>query len=520
MTDVQTELYELLKLFDGICKENDIEYFLTGGSALGAIRHKGFIPWDDDIDIGITRPEWNKLKPILKEELPEGILLVCNDIYPTYHNPVIRIVDTRSARITRAALGDGCPKGQFLELFIHDPVPKEKVTEHKKLFCTYCELTTPYLNILMQKFRLLHGLKDDEIAIADEYFRIKKTCNDSELQKLLSKMEEEISRYDADKSDYYLLGWGTASRYYPINNYSGMRFEKFEGLDVPVPIRACNNLRIDFRNEWTDFPRLSNQTAPHTAVGEPGISGDEYMKLVAEDISLEETNEMRLALKDINLKWLKERTDRDKQMLAVRMRHAKSIDSASADIEQMYSVGKYEEITDRFSSYIELKKKSLNYTLEEDISPMTREILASSLVMCGRLTDAENVMDVERTMEASPDNSKTENDIIRLAMAVPAFYDGFESESREMLKNVRADWHKSPSFRKIKARLDISEGIATKDAEKLFEDYSEDAEAAKIYADVLSLEGKNADAENLYRQVLEKSNNGMDILDIKKRLSV
>ena len=520
MTDVQTELYELLKLFDGICKENDIEYFLTGGSALGAIRHKGFIPWDDDIDIGITRPEWNKLKPILKEELPEGILLVCNDIYPTYHNPVIRIVDTRSARITRAALGDGCPKGQFLELFIHDPVPKEKVTEHKKLFCTYCELTTPYLNILMQKFRLLHGLKDDEIAIADEYFRIKKTCNDSELQKLLSKMEEEISRYDADKSDYFLLGWGTASRYYPINNYSGMRFEKFEGLDVPVPIRACNNLRIDFRNEWTDFPRLSNQTAPHTAVGEPGISGDEYMKLVAEDISLEETNEMRLALKDINLKWLKERTDRDKQMLAVRMRHAKSIDSASADIGQMYSVGKYEEITDRFSSYIELKKKSLNYTLEEDISPMTREILASSLVMCGRLTDAENVMDVERTMEASPDNSKTENDIIRLAMAVPTFYDGFESESREMLKNVRADWHKSPSFRKIKARLDISEGIATKDAEKLFEDYSEDAEAAKIYADVLSLEGKNAEAENLYRQVLEKGNNGMDILDIKKRLSV
>ena len=55
MKDVQKKLYDLLKKFDKICKDNDVEYYLAGGSALGAVRHKGFLPWDDDVDL--TRSE-------------------------------------------------------------------------------------------------------------------------------------------------------------------------------------------------------------------------------------------------------------------------------------------------------------------------------------------------------------------------------------------------------------------------------------------------------------------------------
>lgn len=65
---VHDELLNLLKKFDIICVENNINYSIGYGTALGAIRHKGFIPWDDDVDISIERKEYNKLLKVLPQE--------------------------------------------------------------------------------------------------------------------------------------------------------------------------------------------------------------------------------------------------------------------------------------------------------------------------------------------------------------------------------------------------------------------------------------------------------------------
>ena len=66
---------DILKQVDRICKKYNLQYFAIGGTALGAVRHGGFIPWDDDIDIGMRRKDYEKFLTIAKNELPEGYYL-------------------------------------------------------------------------------------------------------------------------------------------------------------------------------------------------------------------------------------------------------------------------------------------------------------------------------------------------------------------------------------------------------------------------------------------------------------
>ena len=69
ISKIQETLLEILDEVDRVCKENNIKYFLSGGTLLGCIRHKGFIPWDDDIDIWMTRKNYKKSRKVIKKSL-------------------------------------------------------------------------------------------------------------------------------------------------------------------------------------------------------------------------------------------------------------------------------------------------------------------------------------------------------------------------------------------------------------------------------------------------------------------
>ena len=80
----------VLKIMDEIvrlCDEHQIEYFLLGGTLLGAVRHKGFIPWDDDLDIGMCRKDYLKFIEICKNELEDEFILDCSEINSNYYLP-------------------------------------------------------------------------------------------------------------------------------------------------------------------------------------------------------------------------------------------------------------------------------------------------------------------------------------------------------------------------------------------------------------------------------------------------
>lgn len=111
-----------LEFIDRICRENGIDYTLAGGSLIGAIRHGGYIPWDDDIDIELTRPNYEHLISVLMSELPnEKYALLHYKVRETYL-PFTKLYDTRTVFTSQVDnLNRGT--GVFLDIFPMDILP-------------------------------------------------------------------------------------------------------------------------------------------------------------------------------------------------------------------------------------------------------------------------------------------------------------------------------------------------------------------------------------------------------------
>ncbi len=92
----QLVMLEMVKELDRICKKYDIPYFLYGGTLLGAFRHNGFIPWDDDLDVAMLRNDYKRLAKVLPDELPEHMALQDNDNDKNYFFFIPKLRDRRS----------------------------------------------------------------------------------------------------------------------------------------------------------------------------------------------------------------------------------------------------------------------------------------------------------------------------------------------------------------------------------------------------------------------------------------
>lgn len=93
---VQLRLLEMLIEFDKVCRKNNIDYMLAGGNCLGAVRHKGFIPWDDDIDIDVYYKDYPKLIQLLQKELPDWVKVQNPKTDKGYYHFYTRLVDANS----------------------------------------------------------------------------------------------------------------------------------------------------------------------------------------------------------------------------------------------------------------------------------------------------------------------------------------------------------------------------------------------------------------------------------------
>ena len=123
MRQCQLVMTRMLKILDYLCDKHQVEYFLTGGTLIGAVRHEGFIPWDDDLDIGMTRNNYKKFLNHVVPELPNDIFFQNDETdanYPSCRHTEARLRDKYSSYSNDGKKSYKWHEGLAVDIFVYD----------------------------------------------------------------------------------------------------------------------------------------------------------------------------------------------------------------------------------------------------------------------------------------------------------------------------------------------------------------------------------------------------------------
>lgn len=128
----QSELY-ILTVFDKVCKEHGLTYFLDSGTALGAVRHAGFIPWDDDVDVGMPRKDYEILMQLGQNVFPTNLFLQNKNTELSYKRNCakLRLEGTYFQEIENSTY---IHNGMYIDIFPFDNLPNNKLFAHINVY--------------------------------------------------------------------------------------------------------------------------------------------------------------------------------------------------------------------------------------------------------------------------------------------------------------------------------------------------------------------------------------------------
>ena len=132
--DIRTLQKHILKILieiDRVCKQHNITYYLADGSMLGAIRHRGFIPWDDDLDIMMPRPDYTRFMAHAAEWLSEPFEAVCAETDPRYPGPFGKVIDSSTTLIERMHID--YIAGLYVDVFPIDGISSNRIKQRVNL---------------------------------------------------------------------------------------------------------------------------------------------------------------------------------------------------------------------------------------------------------------------------------------------------------------------------------------------------------------------------------------------------
>lgn len=246
MNELQQKEFEMLECFIDICNKLNLKYYLVCGTALGAVKYKGFIPWDDDVDVALPREDYEIFCQKAQQFLPKEYFLQTYKTDKYYPCIFAKIRNSNTAYFEEQIAHLPMHHGVYIDVFPLDGYPEDKKSQRK------LEIKKQYYDLAVSSIRKSNcSLK---IKILRKIFRLfgvhKRTA------KILAKFEKMISSYSVKDSKVWCNhgNWQKRLEYAPKEQYGKGAVMEFEGINVIVPEKYDEYLTQKYGDWRADLP--------------------------------------------------------------------------------------------------------------------------------------------------------------------------------------------------------------------------------------------------------------------------
>ena len=249
LRQLQNALVEILEYVKRVCEQNDLQYLLIGGTALGAKRHEGFVPWDDDIDIGLPRSDYEKLVTILRKQ-NNGYILQDEYNEPNYFCPFVKVRKEGTIFKEKISVGLYKNNGIYIDVFPIDTLSSRSslktIISMWNIKLLNHALRFRYCRSIYNRGAMLSKLKDWVLYIP--FALIPRDCLLNMLKKNMTAQNKEEKKYAANfagtnKIEKEIMDYST---FFPVREIM------FEGHLYPCP----RDIDVYLRNLYGDFMKL------------------------------------------------------------------------------------------------------------------------------------------------------------------------------------------------------------------------------------------------------------------------
>lgn len=258
IANIHAVFLKALKDIDRFCTDNNIEWSLAGGSMLGAVRQKGFIPWDDDVDIHMPRREFTRFAEAVRKGGLEGYFLACpGDEGYMYHYPKLFIKNTVFREVQSVP---GEYNEMFIDVFILEDTPDNRIANAVRgRICMFYMFACSCTRVLKCSDNMLKYTAGNDNATAEirKRIRLAKLLGRRSVESWCARADRYFSGCKASDSGYIVIPGG--ARHYFGEMYRRdwiceTRRTEFEGMMLPVPAKSEKMLALRYGENYMEVP--------------------------------------------------------------------------------------------------------------------------------------------------------------------------------------------------------------------------------------------------------------------------